>query len=147
MWPACGFMWPCEGQLAAGWVGDGAGRLGCCQPQHWPSDLSLSLFFSPSLSSANKSFHLLFGKSVLHNITHTELEWESGKTPRRGRESQHLGNVPDKKTWFLPYFHSLWTWLLSNDEHWLCVLVKDIIEGSFSGCWWSDAKQYRQRWD
>lgn len=36
-----------------------------------------------SLSSANKPFHFLSGKSVLHNITHTELEWESGKTPRR----------------------------------------------------------------
>lgn len=111
-----------------------------------PSDLS-PLFLSLSLSSANKPFHFLSGKSVLHNITHTELEWESGKTPRRGRGSKNLGNFPDKKTWFLPYFHSMWTWLASNDEHWLCVLVKDIIEGSLSGCWWSDAKQCRQIWD
>lgn len=43
----------------------------------------------------------------------------------------------------------MWMWLASNDEYWLvlCVLVKDIIEGSLCGCWWSGAKQCRQKWD
>lgn len=41
----------------------------------------------------------------------------------------------------------MWMRLASNDECWhcVCVLVKDIIEGSLCGWWWSDAKQRRQQ--
>lgn len=82
MWPACGFKQPFKGSLAAGCVG-GAEKRFCCQPQLKPSDLSIFL----SLFSTNKYFPLLCGKSVLHNIAHTELEWESEKMPREATMS------------------------------------------------------------